>query len=191
MQHKKYNKTWLINQIETAENQVKFLFFWGHRAKQAGVTDKSCFSQWWPVAFTVEGITYPSAEHWMMAKKAKLFQDEARLAKILASKSPSEAKKHGRAVQNFDLEIWKNASFDIVCEGNLHKFSQHETLKTYLLQTGNRVLVEASPVDPVWGIGMAMDHRHASEPAFWKGENLLGFALMAVRDRLRYHNGTL
>lgn len=107
------------------------------------------------------------------------------IEKILAAKSPAEAKKLGRKVRNFDPKIWGENCFDIVCEGNYHKFSQHEDLKEFLLNTKDRVLVEASPVDNIWGIGMAQDHDHAENPRLWKGSNLLGFALMEVRNRLK------
>jgi ribA/ribD-fused uncharacterized protein len=72
-----------------------------------------------------------------------------------------------------------------VVEGNLHKFSQDENLKEFLLNTNERILVEASPMDKIWGIGLAADHPNIENPILWKGENLLGFALMEVRDELR------
>ena len=85
---------------------------------------------------------------------------------------------------NFDEQCWQACCFDLVCEWNYHKFSQHSALKTFLLNTQPRILVEASPVDKIWGIGLAKDHPHAGVPSHWKGKNLLGFALMVVRDRL-------
>jgi ribA/ribD-fused uncharacterized protein len=162
----------------------KFLFFWGHTPKQAGVPDQACLSQWWEAAFTVEGITYPSAEHWMMAGKARLFGDEETLAQILVTPKPGQAKGLGRTVKDFDHEEWMKHAYDIVLQGSLHKFGQNEALKAFLLNTGNKILVEASPVDFVWGIGMAHDHRDAMNPAAWRGPNLLGFALMEARDIL-------
>lgn len=177
-----YSLPWLQQQplVET-----KFLFFWGHTPKQAGEVDKSCFSQWFPAPFTVDGRTYPTAEHWMMAEKARLFGDEAVRERIMAAKHPNDVKKLGRQVQDFEPSRWDAAKFDLVVTGNYHKFKQHETLENYLLTTGDQVLVEASPVDAIWGIGLAADHPDAAQPASWRGENLLGFALMAVRDQLR------
>jgi len=90
----------------------------------------------------------------------------------------------GRRVRDFEPNIWAEHCFDIVCEGNFYKFSQHSDLKSFLLNTKDRVLVEASPVDRIWGIGMAQDHEHAENPRLWKGSNLLGFALMEVREQL-------
>ena len=88
-------------------------------------------------------------------------------------------------MSGFNQEIWNQNKFKIVKEGTLHKFSQNEDLKTFLLATGNRIIVEASPVDPIWGIGLPKDHKDAERPENWRGENLLGFALMEVRDDLK------
>jgi ribA/ribD-fused uncharacterized protein len=180
----KYNVQWLINEINNNQS-IKYLFFWGHQPSKTGETIKSCFSQWWISPFDIDGITYRSAEHWMMAAKARLFNDADILKKILSAKSPAEAKKLGRMVNGFDNEQWQKESYSIVLKGNLHKFAQHPELKEFILNTGDRVLVEASPVDPVWGIGLAEDNEDSQHPEKWKGTNLLGFALMEVRDELR------
>ncbi|MGI4872340.1 MAG: NADAR family protein [Janthinobacterium lividum] len=178
-----YSLPWLL--AETNQQQrLKYLLFWGHKASPDGAVTKSCFSQWWPAAFTVAGDTYATAEHWMMAEKARLFHDTDVLAQILAAKSPAEAKKLGRKIRGFDAAAWDAQKSEIVRTGNLHKFSQHPDLAAFLLATGERVLVEASPVDAIWGIGLAADHADAENPASWRGENLLGFALMEVRDEL-------
>lgn len=163
----------------------EFLFFWGHRPSKDGSVTASCFSQWWEQSFTVDKIAYISAEHWMMAQKAELFGDAEIKELILNAKSPGEAKKLGRKVKNFDPAKWDDEKFAIVTNGNLHKFQQHPTLKDFLLNTGSKVLVEASPVDPIWGIGLAADAQAAQDPKRWRGENLLGFALMEVRDILK------
>ncbi|RYU94642.1 NADAR family protein [Emticicia agri] len=170
---------------QSAGNRNKYLFFWGHQPAKDGSITKTCFSQWWLSAFTVEGVTYATAEHWMMAKKALLFEDKETLHKILSAKSPAEAKKLGRKVKNYQDEVWLANRYAIVKEGNLHKFSQNQALKDFLLNTADRVIVEASPVDSIWGIGMATDHKDIENPEKWKGLNLLGFALMEVRDELR------
>jgi ribA/ribD-fused uncharacterized protein len=163
----------------------KWCFFWGHTPAKDGSVSKSCFSQWWDGhPFEHGGITYRTAEHFMMAGKARLFSDNETLAKILASGHPAETKKLGRLVRNFDATAWEAASWDIVVAGNLAKFSQHPGLRSFLLTTGDRILVEASPYDQVWGIGMAASDPSAGNPAQWKGQNLLGFALMTVRERL-------
>lgn len=163
----------------------KWAFFWGHTPAKDGSITKSCFSQWWDGhPFELEGIRYATAEHFMMAEKARLFGDSLTHSEILAAKSPAIAKKLGRKVANFDDQIWLQHRWDIVVRGNAAKFGQHESLKTFLLQTGDRILVEASPFDHIWGIGMAASHPDAEKPENWKGLNLLGFALMEVRQQL-------
>jgi ribA/ribD-fused uncharacterized protein len=173
-----------IQQRHARGERMHFLFFWGHRPKIFGVACKACLSQWYDSPFLIDEILYPTAEHWMMASKARLFGDEAALAKILETPDPQKAKKWGREVRDFDTTRWQAACVPLVIQGNLAKFSQNESLKQFLLSTANSILVEASPVDHVWGIGLAADHPDAIVPRRWKGENLLGFALMAVRDRL-------
>lgn len=180
----KYHINWVKEQFDK-EEKMKFIFFWGHRKKKDGSIGQSCFSQWWEQTFEVDGHSYPSAEHWMMAGKARLFKDSAILEQIYSADSPGAAKALGRKVKNFDPATWEAHRYGIVCQGNLHKFQQHESLKNYLLNTNDRILVEASPVDPIWGIGMAATEDQITNPHSWKGLNLLGFALMEVRDLLR------
>ena len=171
--------------INTIAPESKFLFFWGHQPNKDGSISKTCFSQWWLSSFEVDNVIYKTAEHWMMAKKAELFNDNEVLVKIIKANSPAEAKKLGRQVKNYDDKLWLANRYEIVKLGNYHKFSQNKDLKTFLINTKGRVLVEASPVDPIWGIGMATDHKDVSNPEKWKGLNLLGFALMEVRDELK------
>lgn len=176
-----YNLNWLLAQ----QNPLKYLFFWGHRPSKDGTITKTCFSQWWESTFEVDGIIYNTAEHWMMAQKAKLFGDEEVFEKILKAKSPAEAKKLGRLIRNFDEAIWLSEREKVVVKGNFHKFSQNKELRKFLLQTDKRILVEASPVDTIWGVGLAADDPAIVHPEKWQGLNLLGFALMEVRDKLQ------
>lgn len=180
----KYTIKNIIARYDAGE-RLKYIFFWGHRPRKDGQMSQTCFSQWWEGEFSVDGKIYKSAEHWMMAGKAKLFGDEEILQKIIDCRSPAEAKKLGRKVRNFDNAAWLENRYQIVLEGNLHKFSQNEAMKAFLLNTGNRILVEASPVDPIWGIGLAADFQGIENPENWKGLNLLGFVLMEVRDKLK------
>ncbi|MEV7779080.1 NADAR family protein [Kitasatospora sp. NPDC088351] len=170
--------------LVAAGAEPKWLLFWGHRAQRDGSVGAGALSQWWPGGFTVDGVTYPTAEHWMMAGKARMFEDEAIVPRILAARTPAEAKKLGRLVKGFDEAAWVAGRFELVVAGNVAKFGQDEALCAYLLSTRKRVLVEASPVDRVWGIGLAADDERAQRPAEWRGENLLGFALMEARARL-------
>ena len=173
----------LVGAVE-AGGVPKWLMFWGHQAEAGGGVGKGVLSQWWPCVFRVEGVEYASAEHWMMAEKARLFGDGSALDKILAAPTPAQAKNLGRLVQGFDDAAWNAARFEVVVEGNVAKFGQDAALRAYLLGTANRVLVEASPRDRVWGIGMGAGNEAATDPRRWRGLNLLGFALMEARDRL-------
>jgi ribA/ribD-fused uncharacterized protein len=165
--------------------QAKYLLFWGHRPPPAGGVGKGCLSQWWPAAFTVDSVSYSSAEHFMMAAKALLFGDADTAGRIRAAPHPGAAKELGRQVRGFEEKHWAERRFDLVITGNMAKFGQHPELRDFLLGTGSRVLVEASPRDRIWGIGLAADDDRATSPAHWLGLNLLGFALMEVRHRLR------
>ncbi|MBY8882787.1 NADAR family protein [Actinacidiphila acidipaludis] len=164
--------------------RVKYLHFWGHRPQRDGSAGPGCLSQWWPSPFSVDGVTYATAEHWMMAGKARLFGDAEAERRALTAGHPKTAKDVGRSVRGFDDEVWRRERFALVTEGSVHKFGQHPDLRDFLLGTGRRVLVEASPLDRVWGIGLAADDPRAEDPAAWRGLNLLGFALMEARARL-------
>ncbi|MFC7328002.1 NADAR family protein [Marinactinospora rubrisoli] len=165
-------------------DRLKYLFFWGHRPTRDGSVGAGCLSQWWPAPFTVAGTVYPTAEHWMMAEKARLFEDTETAARIIAAPHPRAAKALGRRVRGFDEAVWRASRFGIVVRGSTEKFGQHPDLGEYLIGSGNRVLVEASPVDRIWGIGLAADDERAADPHAWRGENLLGFALMRARAEL-------
>ena len=121
----------------------------------------------------------------MMAAKALLFGDAETADRIRAASHPRAAKELGRQVRGFDEQHWAERRFDLVVSGNLAKFGQHAELRDFLLGTGGRVLVEASPLDRIWGTGLAADHEHSTSPENWPGLNLLGFALMEVRHQLR------
>lgn len=177
-----------IAELAAAVRQGKtapFLFFWGHRPGRDGGVGPGCLSQWWPAPFTVDGVEFATAEHYMMWAKAMLFGDRTVADQVLTVAHPNAAKTLGRRVTGFDERTWQAHRLDIVVTGNLAKFGQHPDLGAFLLGTGDRVLVEASPVDRIWGIGLAADDPAATDPGRWRGSNLLGFALMRVRDALR------
>jgi ribA/ribD-fused uncharacterized protein len=133
----------------------------------------------------VDGERFRSAEHYMMWRKATLFGDTAMAERIQAAVHPRDAKMLGRAVAGYDGRKWVAERFEIVVAGSLAKFGQHDDLRAWLAGTGDRVLVEASPTDRVWGIGLAASDARASDPVRWRGLNLLGFALMQAREQLR------
>lgn len=179
----KYDLTWLTALFEKGK-RGDFLFFWGHQKSKSGDLTAACFSQWWHSPFVVDNVRYSTTEHWMMAQKAVLFNDLEIAQQIIAAKSPAEAKALGRQVKQFDEATWNDQRSAIVVSGNLAKFQQHPDLREFLMNTKARVLVEASPVDRIWGIGLAADSERAENPKQWQGLNLLGFALMEVRDLL-------
>lgn len=160
--------------------RVELLFFWKPDPGHAN----SCLSQWWPSPFEVDGLTFDTAEHYMMWGKAVLFDDRKTAERILAAGHPKLAKDLGQQVRNFDQATWNAHRSEIVVTGNTHKFRQHDDMRTFLLGTGDHVLVEASPLDRIWGIGLREDDPRAQDPAQWAGLNLLGFALGDVRNVL-------
>lgn len=174
----------LVRLEETAE-MPPLLLFWGHRPPRGGGVGKGVLSQWYPAEFTVGGIRYATAEHHMMAGKARLFGDAEAEELVLATDDPGKAKGAGRRVRGFDEDTWAAHRYEIVVAANTAKFGQHPPLKKFLLSTGERVLVEASPYDTVWGIGLSAEQPEAHVPSRWRGLNLLGFALMEVRASLR------
>lgn len=180
-----------IRDVETLLAEVEkgfrpeYLFFWGHRPRADGQIGKQCLSQWWMAPFTVGGIVYATAEHYMMAEKARLFGDDVARERVLAAPRPEDAKKLGRTVAGFDEAVWIAHRFAIIVRGNEAKFGQNAELGSYLSSTRGHILVEASPEDRIWGIGLAEKDADAGNPKKWRGLNLLGFALMEVRERLR------
>ncbi|MGM9844424.1 MAG: NADAR family protein, partial [Muribaculaceae bacterium] len=179
----KYDKHKLINSAKTFSRD-DFVFFWGHTDTNENV-GKSCLSQWHMCSFTLDDVSYNCAEQFMMAEKARIFDNEDIWQQIMASYDPMTIKKLGRKVRNFNEYVWKKNCQEIVKRGNLAKFSQNPKLMEYLLGTGDKILVEASPNDTIWGIGLAEDAPEVCNPHLWQGENLLGFTLMEVRDMLR------
>lgn len=167
---------------------LEFFFFYGCAPAKDGSITASCLSQWWQQPFASgrgDGEVFPTAEHWMMAGKARLFGDEEVRAQILAAPTPGKAKALGRKVRGFTDEAWYAHRSRIVAEGNIAKFGQHPALRAFLLGTGDKVLVEASPSDRIWGIGLSAADPRAADPRQWQGQNLLGFALMEARAALR------
>jgi ribA/ribD-fused uncharacterized protein len=151
-----------------------YIFFYG-----------SCFSQWAMRDIEIDGIVYNCCEQAMMADKASLFGDDYAKKMIMASKNPAEQKKWGRKVKNFNKDKWEPIARNIVLKANYAKFTQHEDLKKFLLATGDKIIVEASPTDCIWGIGVYCDDPGITDPVNWRGTNWLGEAIMKVRDVLR------
>ncbi len=163
----------------------QFTMFWKPDTSADGRITKGCCSQWWMSDFYSVAHTYNCMEQFMMANKAELFGDEEVRQEILDCKDPKNIKDLGRKVRGFDETIWNKAKYSIILNGNFMKFTQNKELREFLLSTGDDILVEASPYDAIWGIRMSENDRNANNPYMWKGQNLLGFALMEVRDEIR------
>ncbi|MDE5582335.1 MAG: NADAR family protein [Ruminococcus sp.] len=183
----RYSREDIIRKFMKGE-KLKYIFFWGHSPSPDGNITKTCFSQWFICRFSVDGMEYSTAEQYMMSQKALLFGDTETNAEIMSAKHPKQFKELGRKVKHFDEKLWNEHKTDIVIKGNYAKFSQNERLKEFLINTGKRVIVEASPYDKIWGIGMKADSENITNPENWKGKNLLGFCLMEVRDMLTEGN---
>jgi ribA/ribD-fused uncharacterized protein len=152
----------------------KHVFFWD-----------GIYSQWYWADMVIDNIEYNSCEQYMMHQKALLFGDTDIAELIMQETNPREQKKFGRQIKGFDKSIWDKNCMSIVYEGNYAKFTQNPELKEQLLATGDRVLVEASPFDNIWGIGMGENDENVDDPSFWLGLNLLGSAIMLVRNQIK------
>ena len=158
-----------------------FVFFWD-----------GPFSQWEPSTFEIDGVEYNCAEQYMMAEKARLFNDQEALDEIMESDDPRHQKALGRLVKNFDEAIWQEDDdngyprcWNIVWRGNMAKFSQNQHLLEDLFKTGDAALVEASPFDCIWGVGLRASDPRIKNPDNWRGSNWLGEVLTVVRGFLK------
>jgi ribA/ribD-fused uncharacterized protein len=153
----------------------KFVFFW---------ETADIYSNWYPAKFRMDGHTFANSEQAMMYEKAKLMGDESSIAKILKTTDPKKVKKLGREVKPWKEDLWKKHRLEIMTRVCLAKFKSNPTLTEKLKATGDKILVEASPYDDIWGIGMRDSDAGVENPKKWKGLNLLGQALMNVRKML-------
>ena len=151
-----------------------YVFFWN-----------GIYSQWYNAPMSIDGVTYNCCEQYMMHQKALFFGDTEIAEKIMQTTHPSEQKQFGRQVKGFDKDKWDSVCIGIVYKGNYAKFTQNQGLKEQLLLTGNKILVEASPLDKIWGIGMAEADEGIENPANWKGLNLLGWSITLVRQEIK------
>lgn len=142
-------------------------------------------SNWYPSVFTMNGVTFSSMEQYMMYHKALFFGDEKVATQILATNNVAEIKALGRLVSGYDENLWNGVRQIVVYEGLLAKFSQDPKLKEQLKSTGNACLAECAVKDRIWGIGLSMHDPNRFNRAKWQGQNLLGYALMMTRERLK------
>lgn len=141
-------------------------------------------SNWYASCFTENAAVFSSMEQYMMYQKAVCFHDQDIAAQILETEDVSHIKELGRLVSGYDENCWSGIRQIVVYNGLMAKFSQNAGLKEQLLGTGNSVLAECAVKDRIWGIGLSMDNPDRLDRTKWKGQNLLGYTLMMVRDRL-------
>jgi len=149
---------------------------------------KSRISNWHMCQFKYKGITFFNTEQAFMWEKAIFFGDMETAKKIVETPNPAENKKLGRMVKNFNTEKWDDACFDFMVAVNYAKFSQNKYSKELLLSTNDKILVEASKFDKIWGIGLHWSDDDVLDETKWQGKNLLGKALMVVREQLKQEN---
>lgn len=166
----------ILRQMYNRGEKLEFEFFF---------RSDNPFSQWYLSNFEIDGVKYSCMEQYMMAEKARLFKDYDIEKEIMKATIQKDMKGLGRLVKGFDNDIWDKHKVGIIIKGNLAKFSQNKVLLKKLLSTGSKILVEASPWDKIWGIGLSADNISNKNPNSWRGKNLLGFALMEVRKELK------
>lgn len=167
----------------SAGHSFEYLCFYGH-TNTSGLVNASCLSNFYPAQFELDGLRWPSSEHYMMHSKAALFGDTVRMGQIRKAPTCADAKKLGRKVTPYGDASWAAHRYEAVRRACEAKFGQHADLRAFLVGTGDAILVEAAPRDTVWGIGLGAKNDAARDPRQWRGSNLLGFALMDVREAL-------
>jgi len=177
-----YNIHWLKNQVKKGE-EFEFFYYWGFEGFES--IEKHGFSIWYKSPFTVDQVTYPTMQHYITAHKALIFEDYEQYDKILAAPTPKNAQLLGTEIKDFDEEHWSEHRYDIIKTGNIHKFNQYPSLAEQLLQSGNKVLVEASVTDLVWEAYAERRDYTVIYMDRWSHINVYGFALMGARDFLR------
>jgi len=156
-----------------AVTESKYTFFW-----------HGPLSNWAPSPFSINGIEFNCGEQYMMFTKAALFEDLEMMAEIMSTTSPRLQKEYGRKVKEFNQDIWMSCCINLMVDGLYAKFTQHELSRQALLATGNTEIVEASPVDAIWGVGLAAEDPRIQDKSQWLGKNFLGITLMKVRDKI-------
>lgn len=141
-------------------------------------------SNWYLSDLIVDDVSLSSMEQYMMYEKAVTFEDFKTAEKILETKNVALIKQYGRQVANYNDIIWNGIRQIVVYKGLFAKFSQDETLRENLRKTGSAILAECAVMDRVWGIGLSMKDPNRFDMNKWNGQNLLGFAIMQVRDQI-------
>ncbi len=142
-------------------------------------------SNWYPAAFVLDGITFTSTEQYIMYRKCLLFDDSVSASAILATDDPARHQAIGRNAAGFNGTVWDGVKQTIAFRGLMAKFSQNENLKKQLLHTGNAYLVECAFKDVIWACGIRLHEDERLDISKWRGQNILGFTLMEVREALK------
>lgn len=173
------------NELESEEylkaGGDRYVFFWKNPFSQQYVSEFTCISV---VDEDLDIKTYNCVEQFLMSEKALLFEDKESFDKIMESKSPKVQKELGRNIRGFKNKKWNHMKVKISLAGNMAKFTQNPNLRQHLLNTGTKTIVEASPSDDIWGIGIGIQDPKIGQPKRWKGQNLLGKVLMETRKRI-------
>jgi ribA/ribD-fused uncharacterized protein len=170
-------RQWINHRKEFHDLDTEFVFFWG-----------GPYSQWAHSPFVWDGKEFPTAEHFMMYHKCLTFEDHARAEQVLKYPGPDQVKAIGRQIENYDDDTWAAVRFNVVTYGNILKFSQNPKFYDVLRRDymeGDKILVEASPEDRVWGIGKHETDEGLDNIDNWNGQNLLGYAIMEAGERLK------
>ena len=162
----KYTLKQIIDRYNSGE-KIDYVMFW-ENLEDPGKVTKSCLSNWYECSFYVGGTKFFTTEQYMMAQKALLFGDKTIYDEIMKAHDPKTFKSLGKEVRHFNPTFW-----------------DENKLKEFILSTKDAVLVEASPLDKIWGIGLNRENKDSQNPNLWKGENNLGFTLMEVRDAIK------
>ena len=150
----------------------------------SGRKENGFLSNWYSSSFSVNGMVFTSMEQYMMYQKAVCFHDNEVAKQILATQDVVRIKELGRLVSGYNESVWNGIRQIVVYEGLLAKFSQNDSLREKLRNTKDSILAECAVRDCIWGIGRSMNDPKRMDPEQWKGQNLLGYALMMVRGRV-------
>lgn len=172
-----------IEELPQVLETNNIIAFW--KPKNTANIGSHVLTQWHKCKFKLGNFQYNNTEQYMMMEKAKLFEDDFIYEQLKKPMHPKEYKALGRKIRGFEEKTWDKAKVEIVYKGNHAKFTQNKDLEKYLVQTKDKIIIEASPYDTVWGIGLAVTSDDLLIPENWKGENLLGFILMQVREEIR------
>lgn len=166
-----------------ADNADNYVFFYGHTEGRPF----ACFSNFYPSKFTADGKNFNCSEQYFMKKKQEMFDPtNVQLANaIMAETSPAKIKAFGRQVKNYDETKWNQERYRVMKEALMYKFGQNQNMKQILMSTGNKILCECTNLDKIWASGLHITDPDRFDETKWKGQNLLGKALMEVRNELK------